>query len=1049
MKNILGLDLGSNSIGWALLTEENNNINGITDCGVRIFQKSVEEKVPTPKNQKRRDMRLGRRVLQRRARRKQVMINYLISLNLLPKTLKERFNTEKQLNELGNPYELRAKGLDEQLTPHEFGRVLLHFVARRGFLSSKKQLAGDLIDDPDTQEYLAEIDNKKNTDKEENKFKEDIAEVYKAITDNQYRTLGEYLYKFRQNQVKRNRSHDGGHLRTDRAMYEDELAKIWKQQKSFFNHLPPEFMAKKDGVKKIIFYQRPLKLKKDRIGKCTLEPNNYRASMARLEVQQFRYLQDINNIKYFEPQVNQYLPLGDTQRQELVSYFEKNHTINKTELKKMLGLAKNNVLDVESKNLKGNTTAYAIIKILGDIWHNYTEQQQKSLVEDLLSLQKKSALKKRLINHWRFEVQTAIKLCLLELEPEYSNLSLKAINKILPYLKQGLIYSKKDKITGELGALQSAGYEDERKEIEKLDKLPAPPETSNPIVNKGLHELKRVINAIIKEHGKPDVIRIEMARDLEMNTMRYKDNEKMQITNKEANEEAEAEYLKYHSTHSYTTKEQKLRYRLWKEQNCLCAYSGNPIGIQELWADAVEIDHIVPKSLCLDDSYVNKVVCKTSENRYKGQKTPIEAWGNDEEKWHQITQRIEGFYPDRQWKKYRKSKTHPKKKQFLMRQADIDNKYGMSASQLNDTRYISKLAQDYLGQLDCVISTTKGAIVAEVRHLWYFNNLIGETDKKERIDHRHHTIDATVIACMDIGFHTRMTKAIKDKEEGRERKIKIYPPYINFKDELDSKLKSIIVSHNVQRKLSGALHEETGAGYLALKDKKTNKIIKQGLVYRKTLNADFSIKNTNSIVDEGVRNVVLEHISNYNNVKEAFTTNELPKIGKNTIKRVRVWQSSTTLEKLNKTKLALKDKQNNIFKWMAYGNNHHVEIIQHKETKDIKGFFITMMEAHNRAKGIGKLKQAIINQNHGDDYQFLYALHINDLVSIENEQGKSIFYRVQKLDSGSNRFIIRLHTASTLKNKNEEIYVTINKEGFNKHKLQVHKANAIGKLLDD
>ena len=82
-KKILGLDLGSNSIGWALLEEVNGEANSIIDIGSRIFTKAVEEKVPTPKNVKRRDMRLGRRVLQRRARRKQRMLNYLVSLDLL------------------------------------------------------------------------------------------------------------------------------------------------------------------------------------------------------------------------------------------------------------------------------------------------------------------------------------------------------------------------------------------------------------------------------------------------------------------------------------------------------------------------------------------------------------------------------------------------------------------------------------------------------------------------------------------------------------------------------------------------------------------------------------------------------------------------------------------------------------------------------------------------------------------------------------------------------------------------------------------------------
>jgi CRISPR-associated endonuclease Csn1 len=120
------------------------------------------------------------------------MVNYLISLDLLPQALSNNFGQEKLLNELGDPYELRTKGLDQQLEPHQFGRILLHFVARRGFLSSKKQVAGDLVDDPDTQTYLSTLDSKQTKD-EEGQFKVDIAKVYQAIKVNHFRTLGEYL----------------------------------------------------------------------------------------------------------------------------------------------------------------------------------------------------------------------------------------------------------------------------------------------------------------------------------------------------------------------------------------------------------------------------------------------------------------------------------------------------------------------------------------------------------------------------------------------------------------------------------------------------------------------------------------------------------------------------------------------------------------------------------------------------------------------------------------------------------------------------------------
>ena len=1040
-KKILGLDLGSNSIGWALMSEKDGEVNQIIDLGSRIFNKAVEEQVPTPKNQKRRDMRLGRRVLQRRARRKQRMINYLISLDLLPQELNNNFGQEKLLNELGNPYELRTKSLDEQLTPHQFGRVLLHFVARRGFLSSKKQIAGDLIDDPDTQEYLQELETEEKQkqqakeakllaqgkpiksakdDQSDGAFKADIAHVYQAIKDNKCRTLGEYLYQLKVGEVRRNRSHDGGHLRTDRAMYQDELAKIWQQQKQHFPHLPADFMQKDKGILAIIFYQRPLKLRKDRVGKCLLEPKHYRANMARLEVQRFRYLQDVNHLEYFERHSEQWLKLNDEQKTKLKFYFEHNPKITITALKQELGLDKPTKINLETKNLKGNITACEIRDVIGKQWDAYSDKQQSQLFEDLFTIKKKSSLKARLITHWDFDKQTAVKLCLIEFEPSHSNHSLKAIKKLLPFLEQGLRYDE---------ARVECGYYYEAKDSEALDKLPAPEETSNPIVNKGMHELRRVVNAIIKQHGKPDTVRIEMARDLEMNTKRYKENEMRQRKNQKANEEA-TEVFRQETGKKYPSHDEKIRYRLWKDQDECCAYSGNTIALGQIFSAECEIDHILPFKKSLDDSYMNKVLCFIKDNRNKSDQTPIDAWGGDNNKWNQITQAIS------RWDKSLKSKVG----RFYTKEADLQKRDFIS-SQLNDVRYISRLAQDYMRQLGCDVSITKGFIVSQIRHQWGFNSLIGETDKKERTDHRHHAIDAVVIASTSRSLYQLASKQIK-----QDNKLIVPKPYKDILQELTEKLKHTIVSHTPQRKLSGSLHEETGAGYIAKHG---------GLVYRKTLNADFSIKNAMDIVDEQVKNKVLEHIENHKTSKEAFNEENLKtlKLGKNPIKRVRVLQSviKTTKNKtaediLQQNKFGVRDKAGKIFKYMSYGNNHHVEIIQNTKTGKVKGEFVTMMAASHRAKGINIPKQPIVKTGHGDEWEFLMALYINDAVSIEKENGERVFYRVQKLGGGYD-VTLRLNTASTVNNKEQELGLMAN--GVIERKLIKHKVNAIGGLIDD
>ena len=1018
VKKILGLDLGSNSIGWALMEEKNGKASKIIDIGSRIFNKAVKEETPTPKNQKRREMRLGRRVLQRRAQRRQKMLNYLVSLDLLPRELQGNNQPEKLLNKIGDPYQLRTEALDEQLSPHQLGRILLHFVARRGFLSNKKQMAGDLVDDPDTIDYLRELDKKPDEDKDEGDFKKDIAEVYEDIEKAGARTLGEYLYKREKGECKRNRSHAGGHLRTDRAMYQDELAKIWQKQAPYFANLPADFMSDNNGIKRIIFYQRPLKLKKDRVGKCSLEPRNYRANTARLEAQRFRYLQDINHLAYSD----ELLRLSDAQKMTLRAYFQFHPTITLTKMKKELGLDKFTKINLEAKDLKGNTTACKIRKVLGEQWDEMNDSKQKELFEDLFSIRKKSALKNRLISHWSFDIQTAVKLCLIEFEPGHSNLSLKAINKLLPYLEKGMIYSD---------ARQAAGYDYAEKDIIIREKLPIPPETANPIVNKGLHELRRVVNAIIKEYGNPDAIRIEMARDLEMNTKRYRKYMDQTKKNENANKEAQKEFQKLELGKEYASRDQAIKFRLWKDQDGRCAYSVRNISLEQVFSADTETDHILPFKKSLDNSYMNKVICFTAENRDKGDKTPIDKWGGDDEKWTQITQSIS------RWDKSLKSKVE----RFYQTENDLQNR-DFIESQLNDTRYISRLAKDYMRQLGGDVSITKGVVVSEIRHQWGFNTLLGETDKKERTDHRHHAIDAVVIAATSRSLYQKAVKQIKQDT------LTIEPPYSNIRNELNDKLKHVIVSHAPQRKLSGGLHEETGAGYIEKHG---------GLVYRKILNEQL---NPSKIVDETVKDIVLEHISNYKTPKEAFSNNitVFHKDGKTPIKRVRVLQSKITKKELMEKKFGVKDKSEKIFKWMTFGNTHHVEIIRHKETGKIKGEFVTMMEAHRRAmtgtnSAIKRnvIREEIVKTDHGEEYKFEMVLHINDMVSIMNEDGERNYYRVQNLNKEGKikiTFHADAHEAKKIP-KDKTIHKAVTTLMSDKYKLKKHRLNVIGYPIND
>ena len=1055
-KHILGLDLGSNSIGWALLEEKDGSPNKIIDLGSRIFTKAVEEKTPTPKNMKRRDARLARRVIQRRARRKSRMLNYLILLNLLPTVLKGNSQPESILNGLGDPYTLRAKALDDSLLPHELGRVLLHLVQRRGFLSNRKTLLGDMIDDPDVLDILNELDDSdEKPTNEEGEFKQDIAILRQSIQENNCRSLGEYLSRFDHHQSKRNRARDGGHQRTDRQMYHEELDLIWEEQKKHHKILTDDV---KEQIEEIIFYQRPLKLKSDRIGKCSLEPNKQRAQIAKLESQRFRYLQDINNLEYFQSQEDRFVKLSATDRKNLIDLFEFKPVVTFAQIRNTLGLDKKAAFNLErgNKKLKGNNTACKIREVLlkwnvSPQWDEMKKQDQFKLVEDLLTIKKKSTLKNRLLSYWKYDLRVVIDLCLLEFEASHSNLSIKAIRNLLPYLEAGQIYSD---------ARQSANYGYEIQKTEIVNKLGMPPEIANPIVSRALHELRRVINALIAEYGKPDIIRIEMARDLEMNTKRYKENESRQKKNTQMNDEATDKFKLMRSKNGhlglsqYPSRDDKIRYRIWKDQNETCAYSGKKISLSTLFSAEIDIDHIIPYSQSLDNSYMNKVVCIAAENRDKGQRTPIDAFGGNKEKWNQITQRIS------RWHGGIKSK----RDRFYKTSKEVQDRDFIS-SQLNDTRYISRVANDYLKQLGADINVTKGIMTGWLRHQWQLNNLIGfDRSIKDRVDHRHHTIDAVVTACIDRRFYQTLVRIAKEMETKRPefnmKDMHFDPPWKSLRDDLDTFLNNMIVAHTPQRKLNNELHEDTGSGFREGK----------GTVYRKHLDDYFDPKcdsekkvekKLQAVVDPIVAEQLRKHLTYHNfKAKDAFAggVEVFHKDGKTKIKRIRIYQSTQikTQEKLEKEKIGVKDRQGDIFKWYSYGNIHHVAVIHNLKKNEFFGEFVTMFEAHRRAmtgtnsaKIRNVIREPIIKKEYGEGYKFIGVLHKQDLVSL-NINGERKFYQVKSLGqlSQASQPRPKLLPHICAFGKEGEVFDSI-KNLMVKYEMLFHNINAIGKILDD
>ena len=242
----LGLDLGTNSIGWVLYRLDQGDTPEpieLVDGGVLIQSDGRNPKNRASNAADRRSKRGPRRNRDRMLRRRRRVAQLLHELGLLPDGEEAR-EASRNLD----PLQLRAEALDRPLKPYELGRVLLSFVDRRGFKSNRKTDGG-----------------------EDGAIRKDVSELHRRIQQSGARTLGEYLWR-RHRQGKDTRARLGNGLYPDRAMVEDELETIQKAQ---IPHHPELDSEAWDAVICALLFQRQL-LPVER-GNCTLMPEEKRA----------------------------------------------------------------------------------------------------------------------------------------------------------------------------------------------------------------------------------------------------------------------------------------------------------------------------------------------------------------------------------------------------------------------------------------------------------------------------------------------------------------------------------------------------------------------------------------------------------------------------------------------------------------------------------------------------------------------------------------------------------------------------------------------------
>lgn len=793
----LALDMGTNSLGWALLGGPAGAPSSLIDGGVLVFPSGRERKSDTTNAATRRAARALRRNRDRGLRRQRSVASRLRGLGLLPSD-EAAIKVVRALD----PLELRAAALDRSLEPYELGRVILSFSRRRGFQSNRRETRRV----EDDGQVLADAET-----------------LTERIRQSGARTLGEYLWRRRQRgkTVRARSDPDGkgyGGLYPTRAMVREEFGEIRARQEGEHRLAAEDW----DWLSARLLGQRPLKPVEP--GPCSHLPAEKRAHRAYPLVQEFRIRQEVQLLRLGPRQV----PLTADQQDLAIERLLGRERLSFRDLAKLLGGSEQvNLESSARKGMDGDRTATVLAGPFGGrkAWAQLGPDRQGEIVKGLLERADAGECERWLRDDCGLPAKQAARAAAASLPQGTSHLSLKAIMMLLPHMRDGMPYDKAVIATG-LGSRSqprgdgSAGQLPYYGKVEDLRRYLSGARAdggndeerygriANPTVHIALGQLRRLFNAICEEYGKPDSVVVELARELKQNQKQREEYTRRQARNRRRDDEiARSIGRSREEWENAIRPRDRVKLRLWHEQRHVCPYTGRPLSLEMVLSDETDIDHILPRSKTLDDSMANKVLVLRDANRDKLDRSPFEAWGDDSDRkrYDAILARVA-------------SQPSHKRERFLpnaMEQWDG----GFLGRQLNDTRYLSRLARRYLEEAVPDVRVTPGRLTAMLRRVWGLDSLLSETDGKDRTDHRHHLIDAVVVGVTTRSMLQRVSRAYgRNPETGKTSIASLERPWPSFRDDLLDLLDRCVVRHRpdvfrpVPNVTSGALHRETAYG---------------------------------------------------------------------------------------------------------------------------------------------------------------------------------------------------------------------------------------------
>ncbi|MBI1291352.1 type II CRISPR RNA-guided endonuclease Cas9 [bacterium] len=1034
MKYALGLDVGSSSIGWAVVSEESDGEASILWAGVRVFPEGVgrEKGRETSKMAERRLKRQMRRQVARRVGRRAATLRALVDAGFANDMEAIR---NVPLGE-ADPWELRAAALVGPLPPLHVARAIHHLGQRRGFRSGRK--GGAKEKDPDQAKEAKVLEAR-------------LQALEKALLEKGAPTVGSLMASRPAHLPRRARALTcdifPAHARRDQISA--EFAAIWKAQAPHHPSIMTE--EARAAIHHAIFFQRPLKSTDDKIGACELEPDEKRCRKGSWYHQEFRMLQDVSHLRIRDLQALSDEELSPDQRQDLLATLRQKGKLTAKQLAKLLRIAPHQEFSF-ARQKQTEIKANPVDRLLSGIFEDYDDRADwyRDLVweaalgkdaDEFIEWARAEGIAEDSARNLAVEAE--------ELPDGYSNLSAKTIRAIIPHLTNGLTYDK---------ARNAAGYSEvQYARGGQCALLPeAPSHLNNAVVTRALAEVRRVVNALIAHYGcKPERINIEMARETK-GSMEERNDQLSKNRRREAEKIALREKLKAEFHLAEPRSNDLLKYELWLEFGGICPYTLKAIPPHLIFTDEIQIEHILPFSRTLDDSRGNKALCYRSANLEKGDRLPIEYFrsrGGDY--LEQVKAHLDRLRSEQVEKKGASGYLcYSKFLRFFKEDlGDLDSRI---ARQLNDTRYMAKEIRRYLTNILPLraVNATRGEVTAELRYRWGLNSILSPdgSETKNRADHRHHAIDAVVIA-LTTPRHLQLLSRREDFRNRTSGQPKGFPqPAPGFREAVAKVIDKILVTYRAVRHVRGGLHEETNYGRDASlapdqfhSRRAVTDLFKAGAA--KVDDALAEVKDP--ILRQQLASQIRERGLEQCLQQGFFRPNRNDPNRPIPIRRVRVVRTLNSM-------IPLRDhRTGQTTKYVKPGSNHHVSFFEFKDKKGRlarEAVPMTMFEAAARAaENRSRARSAeplvpIIRREHPSrpDAKFLFSLSRDELVRLTKGEHHDVLARVISLSASAKPngdygidMELALHTRADVRERADRIRIT----NLDPAKLQIRKVH--------